>query len=98
MYQNHQQSAKKTFKCKVCNATNQKHVYYSDTISSKVRKVVQQLNIPAGFDTNTGRPIQRLVLQSYLYRQFKLCSVKLDISATVEEIEQNTATVEEIEE
>jgi len=77
MYQNHQQSAKKTFKCKVCNATNQKHVYYSDTISSKVRKVVQQLNMPAGFDTNTGRPIQ---------------------SATIEELEQNTATVEEIEE
>ena len=67
MYQNHQQSAKKTFKCKVCNATNQKHVYYSDTISSKVRKVVQQLNMPAGFDTNTGRPIQRLVLQSCDY-------------------------------
>ena len=70
MYQNHQQSAKKTFKCKVCNATNQKHVYYSDTISSKVRKVVQQLNMPAGLDTNTGRAIQRLVLQSCDYKNF----------------------------
>ena len=55
--------------------------------------------MPAGFDTNTGRPIQRLVLQCHvLYATYWSGSVKLEISATIEELEQNTATVEEIEE
>ena len=62
MYQNHQQSAKTKFKCKVCNASNQKRIYFADP--SFVSKFYEFLCLAPFFKVEHSSVKTRKMVQS----------------------------------